>query len=127
MMKQGFVALKSGDWEEYKNTFRKEMKERLFHRIKEAFEKVAKDVEKTEHRPRNHDKQHGLRAAHHRASRRAKRRHDVIVVPALQQFSCGRLRLVGLSGEEAQQLVVRELWRKMGLEATKPAFGGTNR
>ena len=26
MMKQGFVALKSGDWEEYKNTFRKEVK-----------------------------------------------------------------------------------------------------
>ena len=26
MMKQGFLALKSGDWEEYKNTFRKEVK-----------------------------------------------------------------------------------------------------
>ena len=26
MMKQGSVALKSGDWEEYKNTFRKEVK-----------------------------------------------------------------------------------------------------
>ena len=26
MMKQGFLALKSGEWEEYKNTFRNEMK-----------------------------------------------------------------------------------------------------
>ena len=45
MMKQGFVALKSGDWEEYKNSFRKEVKvmEWAFHRIKEALDQRAKD------------------------------------------------------------------------------------
>ena len=42
MMKQSFLVLKGGDWE---NTFRKEVKvsEWAFDRIKEAFEKVAKD------------------------------------------------------------------------------------
>ena len=45
MMKQGFVALNSGDWEEYENTFRKEVKvtEWAFDRIMEAFEQVAKE------------------------------------------------------------------------------------
>ena len=45
MMKQGFVAMKSGDWEENQNTFRKEVKvtEWAFDRMKEAFEQVAKD------------------------------------------------------------------------------------
>ena len=45
MMKNGFTALKGGDWEEYKNTFRKEVKaaEWAFDRIKEAFEQVAQD------------------------------------------------------------------------------------
>ena len=45
-MKQGFFfALKSGEWEEYKSPFRTEVKvtEWSFDRIKEAFEKVAKD------------------------------------------------------------------------------------
>ena len=44
-MKQGFFALQSGEWEEYRNTFRKEVKvlEWAFARRKEAFEKVAKD------------------------------------------------------------------------------------
>ena len=45
MMKQGFLALKSGQREENKNTFRNEVKlsEWAFERIKEAFEKVEKD------------------------------------------------------------------------------------
>ena len=45
MMKHCFFALKSGEWEEYKNTFRNEVKvtEWAFDRIKEAFEKGAKD------------------------------------------------------------------------------------
>ena len=45
MMKHGCLALKSGLWEEYKITFRNEVKvsEWAFDRIKEAFEKVAKD------------------------------------------------------------------------------------
>ena len=44
MMKQAFLALKGGDWEEYKNIFGTEVKatEWAFDRIKEAFEKVAK-------------------------------------------------------------------------------------
>ena len=48
MIKQGFIALKRGDWEEYKNTFRKEVKvsEWAFDRIEKAFEKVAKDEAK---------------------------------------------------------------------------------
>ena len=48
MMKHGFVALKGGDWEEYKSTFRKEVKvtEWAFDRTKEAFEKVPKDEAK---------------------------------------------------------------------------------
>ena len=45
LMKQGFIALKSGDREEHKGIFRDEVKatEWAFDRIKEAFEKVAKD------------------------------------------------------------------------------------
>ena len=45
MMKRGFFALKSGEWEEYKITFRTEVKATgwAFVRMKEAFEQVAKD------------------------------------------------------------------------------------
>ena len=45
MMKKGFFALKSGEWEEFQETFRKKMKASAwaFDRIKEAFELVAQD------------------------------------------------------------------------------------
>ena len=45
MMKQGFLAFKSGVWKKIKYTFRNEVKVSAwaFDRIKEAFEKVAKD------------------------------------------------------------------------------------
>ena len=45
MIKQSFLALEGGDWEEYKSTFRTEVKaaEWTFDRMKEAFGKVAKD------------------------------------------------------------------------------------
>ena len=45
MMKQGFVALKSGDWEEYRSIFRTELKttEWAFDGTQEAFEQVAQD------------------------------------------------------------------------------------
>ena len=45
MMKKGFTALKSGDWEEYKGMFREEAKatEWTSDRVKEAFEQVAQD------------------------------------------------------------------------------------
>ena len=44
-MKQAFLALKGGDWEEYKSNVRTEVEvtEWTFDRIKDAFEKVAKD------------------------------------------------------------------------------------
>ena len=67
------------------NTFRNEVKlsEWAFDGIKEAFEKVAKDEARKEHRPRNNDKKHRLPATHHRASGEARRRYDVTHVPAL--------------------------------------------
>ena len=41
MMKQAFLALKGGDWEEYKSFFRIEVKatEWAFEKVKEAFER----------------------------------------------------------------------------------------
>ena len=85
MMKHGFFALKSGKWEEYKNAFRKEVKvtEWTFDRIKEAFEKVAKDearklsvvkeimITSTDYLRRNIA-----------PAGEARRRYDVILVPA---------------------------------------------
>ena len=41
---------------------------------------------------------------------------------ALSQFPAGRLHLVGLWEKRTQQLVVRDLWRKIRLEATEQAF-----
>ena len=70
---------------------------------------------KIEHRTKNHVEKHTqITAAHHGASRRARRCHDVISVAKLQQVSPGRQRVVGFSWQEAQQLVVRDLkngWR----------------
>ena len=45
VMKQGFVAVRKGDWEEYKSIFRTEVKtkEWSFDRMKEAFGQVAQD------------------------------------------------------------------------------------
>ena len=45
MMKQGFLAVKSGEWEEYKSIFSNDVKatEWAFDRIKEACEQVAMD------------------------------------------------------------------------------------
>ena len=97
-MKHGFFALKNGEWEEYKNTFRKEVNvtEWAFGRIKQAFEKGGEGESKNaQHRPRNHDKKYGLHAAHHRAISREQGGYDVIFVPALLQFPDGRPRLVG--------------------------------
>ena len=45
---------------------------------------MAKDeAKKAEHHPINHDNKHRLLATHHRASGRARRRYDIILVPAL--------------------------------------------
>ena len=45
MMKQAFLGLKGGDWEEYKSIFKVQAKatDWAFKRIREAFERVAKD------------------------------------------------------------------------------------
>ena len=68
-----------------------------FDRIKEAFEKVAQDeAEKVRIVQEIVFEKHGLLAAHHRASWRTRRSHNVLLVPALQQFPIVRLRLVGL-------------------------------
>ena len=104
-MKQGFLALKSGEWEEYEktlSTMKSKFSEWAFDRIKKTFKKVAKGEARKEHRPRNHDRKHRLRATHHRASGEARRRYDVTHVPALQQFPDGRLRLMGLWKERAR-------------------------
>ena len=87
MMKQAFPALKGGYWEEYNSIFRNEVKatEWPFDRIKEAFEEVAKDeasklstVQEIMIRSTDY-----LRRIVALAGGRARRRCDVILVPAL--------------------------------------------
>ena len=56
---------------------------------------------------------------------RTRRSHDVIFVPQLQQFPSGRQRLVGI-WEKHHKVVVRNLWRKVRLEATEQASGRAN-
>ena len=41
---------------------------------------------------------------------------------SIQQFHFGKLHLVGHWEKKAQQLVVRDLWRNVQLEATKQAL-----
>ena len=129
MMKQAFFALKGGDWEEYKSIFRVQAKatEWAFDRIQEAFEKVAKNEARKLSTVQKYVKKYRLFATSHRASRRARRCHDVILVPAWQQFSSGTLHLVGLREEEAHNLVVCDMWREIRLETTEQAFGRTDR
>ena len=78
---------------------RAEATEWAFHRIQEAFEKVAKDEARKLSTVQKYVKKHRLLAAHHRASRRARRCHDVILMSAF-------------SWEEAHQLVVCDMWRE---------------
>ena len=84
-------------WEVYKGSFRVEVKdtEWSFDRIKEAFEQVAQGEAETEHCAGTYDQKHGLLAAHHRASWRTRRSHDVLLVSELQQLLLGRQHLVG--------------------------------
>ena len=68
MMKQGFIALKSGDWEEYRSIFRVEVKatEWAFDRKQEAFEQVAQDeAGKLSIVQENHAHNHRPLATHH--------------------------------------------------------------
>ena len=68
------------------------------------------------HCARDHAWKYRLPAAYHRASWRT-RSHNVLLVPALQQFPSGRLRLVAL-WEKDHKVVVRFFWGKIRLEAT---------
>ena len=129
MMKEGFTALKGGDWEEYDNTFRKEVKatEWAFDRIKEAFEQAAQDdarkmsivqeimIRSTDYLRRiiaPEGGQGGVPMSH--------------LCPHCNSL-LGRLHLVGLREEKAHKLVVCDMWREIRLEATEQAFGRTTR
>ena len=96
-MKHGFFALKSGEWEEHKSIFK--ATEWAFERIREACAESGKrGGGKIDHRTKNYVEEYRLLAAHHCASRRARRCHDVITVPKLQQFffwktTCGGFQL----------------------------------
>ena len=84
-----------------------------FDRIKEAFEKVAKDEARKLSTVQEIVMEVRITCgALSRQHSEARRRFDVIRVPALQQFPDGRLRLVGLRGEQAHKLVVCDQWRK---------------
>ena len=104
MMKYRNFALRSGDWEEYTSIFKVEVKptEGAFERIREASEKVAKDEAGRLSSVQGIVlKRHRFPAAYHRASRRTRRCHDVVLVPELQQLSPGRLRVVVLGRSTA--------------------------
>ena len=100
-----------------------------FDRTKEAFVLVAKDkVEHMKHCARDHVQKYCLLAANHCARRRTRRCHNVVLVPELQQFPFGRLRLVGHCRKESHQLVVvRFVEKKVRSDATEQALGRTNR
>ena len=122
MMKHGFFALKSGEWEENKNSVRKEVNvtEWAFDRIKEAFEKVAKDGAK---------KLSIVQEIMIRSTDYLRR----IIAPAERQggvtmsYLCPHCNsfpmedyIWWVSGrkKKASQSVVRDLWRQIRLEAT---------
>ena len=128
MMKQGFLALKSGDWDEYKGIFSVEVKaaEWAFDRIKEPFEKVAKDearklsiVQEIVIRSTDY-----LRRIISPGSKETLRCHTC--APQCTSFPSENC-VWWVSGGKTYKLVVCDLWRKMQLEATKQAFGGANR
>ena len=129
MMKYGLFALKCGKWEEYKNTFRSEVKatEWAFDRIKEAVEKVAKDESR---------KLSTAQAIVIKSTDNFRR----IIAPAGEQGGvtmsylcphCNSFPMVDnvrwvSGGKKAYKLVVRDLWRKIRLEATKQALSGAD-
>ena len=127
-----FIALKSGEREEYKNTFRKEVKatECAFDRIREAFEKVAQDeasklstVLDIMLRSTNN-----LRRTHHRASGR--RQGGVTMsylCPHCNSFPMEDYVWWVSGRKKHRKRVVRDLWRVKRLEATRQASCGANR
>ena len=102
-----------GDWEEYKSISKVEISATGmgFRNNTRAFEKVAKDEDGRWNIVQGiYVEEQRFLAAYHRASWRT--RSSVVSVPKLQQFSPGGPHVVGFSWKEAQQLVVRDLWRK---------------
>ena len=84
-----------------------------FDRIEEAFELVAQDEV-----ARDHAQKHGQSAAHRRASRRTRRSHNVLFVPALQTASPWKTAF----GGSAHNLVVCDLWREIQLKRNQTGF-----
>ena len=110
-MKQAFLALKGGDWEEYKSILRTDLKAArwAFDRTKEAFEKVAKDAERK------------LSTVQVRITCGALSRQREEAKKALRCHTCARTATVhrwkstfgGFQGGNCIQLVVCDLWRKI--------------
>ena len=108
MVKQSFLALKCGEWEEFNNTSRKEVKvsERAFDRTRKLSRRWQRMMQKKklsivrEIMIRSTDYMRRIIAP----AGRARRRYDVILVPALYQFPVGRLRLVSLRREKSTRL-----------------------
>ena len=123
MMKQAFLALKGGDWEEYTNIFRVQAKATgwAFDRIQEAFEKVGNDEAR---------KLSTVQKVMSRSTDYLRRMID----PAGGQGSvtmsylCPHCNSFPLEDyvwlEETHQLVVCDLWKNT---TTKLALGGANR
>ena len=125
MKKKCFSALKNGTWEEYKETFKEKMRasEWAFDRIKEVFNLVAKDEA---------EKMSIVQEIMLRSTDNLRR----IISPVGGQggvtmsYLCPNRNSFPLedhvwwvSGEKTYHVVVRNLWRKVGLEA----LGRTNR
>ena len=94
-----------------------------FDRINEAFDLEAKGRgRRDEHCARDHAQKYGLLAAHHRTSRRTGWSHNVLPMPAFQQFPIEDY-VWRVSGEtRTRWVVVRNLWREIRLEATEQGF-----
>ena len=112
-----FFALKSGEWEEYFHTFRNEVKvtEWAFDRIKEAFEKVAKDEARKLSTVQEimHDMKHRLycgASSNHQEGKEALRCHICARIVTVSQW---KTTFGGSHVEKAHKMVVCDLWRQI--------------
>ena len=128
-MQKGFTVLKGGDWEEYKNSFRKEVKatEWAFDSIKEAFEQVAQD----EARKMSIVQEIMIRSTDYlrRIIAPVKGQGGVTMsylCPHCNSFPLEDFIRRGLRWKKTHNLVVRNLWRGVRLEAPEQAFGRAN-
>ena len=117
MMKKGFTALKGGDWEECKNSFRKKVKatEWAFDRVKQAFEQVAQD----EARKMSIAQEIMIRSTDYvrRITAPVGGQGGVTMsclCPHCNSFFLGKTTFGGLKGKkEAHDLVVCDMWREI--------------